>query len=1193
MKQLWIIATILIMVISAYATEIVTYHEDFENGATGWQMIDGSVSPNSWHIYNYGSTQGTVWWMGDPALASGSNIGGYHNHQYLVLDTPARTISAATANLSFKMRLGLEDVGGAGEYDGWDSFNVRISTNNGATWSVISGTPDYHFNSSYAFGSIHGEGTGVPGWGGIVSTWTSASFNLAAYIGQSVKIRFAFASDTAYSTAEQPDMFGVMLDDISLGGYINSGVNDGHMTVSSLVPIGGQLWHVATDTSAPSPAHAMVNQNTNGSYNTNMLNYLISPPITLPDAGGIRADFMLMGSFTDNGTFPNVDYFGWEISPNDGLNWYPMSNPYNDPNGFNYVYNDAPATWSGMIANFSLDGVISDYAGQTVKFRWYFKSNDTANGTGIRIDDFKIFCDLPQSPPENLGGMVIGSNVYLSWDAPGSGGGGGEEGWISYCGENYNSIGTNGAADFSVAAKWDAIGVENSIYPYVGMNITKIRFWPNEAACSYSLRVWAGGSNTLVLDQSVNSPIIGAWNEITLNTPYQIPPATSIMAGYRCNTSTGFPAGLDGNPTVDGYGNMIYMGSWQTLSSLASIDGNWNIQVYVTDAQGREYLLGESPQTINHNAGSLQNTNTARQLRNPNYYNIYRDDIQVATVPGDITEYTDSGVNSGTHSYYVTAVTNGLESPPSATIIVFVAAANLQESAFDDGSAELALTIPSTKQMAVLHDTFSNHHLTLHRAKIYIQNLNLSALIVRVIEENEYTGLPDNLMAQTTVAASNLVQGWNYIQMPSPLVIPSGRFYLGILVATNAHGIGVDTSSGGHSYTNVSGVWAPYDGGEIMIRAIVETQGMMLEIPLVEGWNLCSLNLNPDDNSLPGVFGDISAYVSQVKGTDGIYIPGNPYSSLTNLSEGKAYNIQMTNPATWVVNGNPIPGDSPIPLTDGWNLAGYLPQTPMNVQTAISSIAPWLNQVKGLDGVYIPENPYSSLTTMEPGKGYWIKLDGAHDLIYPQRAGMVSKAPAQNTNAHPKVLPYSMTLLARCNWADAGDILLAKSGNEMRGAQKLTSPEGFPAALIQIYCGDSEEDISLSIQKPDGTIIPVANSLTSQPNGILGSYPNFVELVKGDGTSESPAMQNMLMGTYPNPFNPSTTISFSIAEDDCPVNISIYNLKGQKIQTIADGEFPSGNHRIVWNAEKFGSGLYIISFRAGSYHKTTKAVLTK
>jgi hypothetical protein len=594
------------------------------------------------------------------------------------------------------------------------------------------------------------------------------------------------------------------------------------MTWSSMVPLGGQLWHIATDAAAPSPTHVMKNQNDNNTYNPNMLNYLVSPSITLPTDGDIRADFMIMGLFTDPGTFPDVDYFGWEISPDNGTTWNAMSNPYANPDGNNYVYSDAPDVWMSMVDSYSLDGFITDFAGQTVKFRWYFKSNDTVDGTGIMIDDFKIINDVFIAPPENLEATVDGANVQLAWDAPGSGGGGGEEGWLTYAGDNDDSIGTGGVADFSVAAKWDAIGAENSIYPYVGMNITKIQFWPNEAQCEYAVRLWTGSANTLVVDQAVANPTIGAWNEITLTTPYTIPAATSIMAGYRCNAQTGYPAGIDGGPTVDGYGNWINLGGWDTLTSAASIEGNWNIKVYVADADGREYVLGELPETPSFANAELQKVPSTRANRSVNSYRIYRDGVMIDELTGDALEYTDMNVEGGLHNYYVTAMYGANESPASNSQIVMVIPADHEESMFDDGTAEAALNLPSPQQMAVYHDTFSNTSVTLKYASVYVETVNTAQIVLRVFGVNQETGMPGEMIGtQIQYPAANVVQGWNYIPIPDERVIPSGRFFLSLLCTPNHHDIGVDTSANGHSYITTTNTWGAYDEGEIMLRAIV------------------------------------------------------------------------------------------------------------------------------------------------------------------------------------------------------------------------------------------------------------------------------------------------------------------------------------------------------------------------------------
>lgn len=830
MKTRWLIILALTFVTAMFANsagnryEVVHWQEDFESGATGWTHYDGAESPNNWHVYNAGGTQGNVWWMGDPALASGANIGGYYDHQYLVLDTPARTLTAGNATLTFKLRYNVEATAGAtAPYTGWDAANVRISTDGGTTWTPITGTPAYNMTSSYAFGFEHGEGPNIPGWGGTLTTWTDATFNLSAYVGQSVKIRFAFASDPAYCTQDAPAMFGVMVDDIAFGGYTNNGTDDGQMTWTSLVPLGGDLWHIATDPAAPSPTHIMRCQNQQGSYNINMLNYLVSPPIELPGSGDIRVDFMIMGGFTDPNTFPEVDYFGWEISPNDGMNWYAMSNPYGSATGTNYVYSDAPDVWSSMTASYSLDGFITDYAGETIRLRWYFKTDaDTPSGIGIMIDDVKVYNDIFIAAPENLAATVSGSNVTLNWSNPG-GGGGGEPGWLNYDGENAgNSIGTGAVADFDVAAKWDPVG-EHGISPWVGMNITKIKFFPAEptSMSTYTLRIWTGGAGNLVYEQAVASPTIDAWNEIVLTTPWTIPSGTIVMAGYRVNTTGGYPAGCDEGPQVEGYGNMIRMNNaWTTLSALsATLTYNWNIRIYVTDATGREYEITQLPINEQINSGTLMAT-TNRVNRDVTAFKIYRDQVQIDQVPGTQLTYTDMNVDGGLHTYYVTAMYGANESTASNVVSAFVLPAMHAELSHDDGTAEQGISVGSTRQMAVKHSY--NGSVTVKYAKIFVHTPGAAGIIVRVYDNDGASGMPGTQLAQYQYPAASIVPGWNYVTLPAGIVVADGQFYIGILETTNASQIGLDTSSNGYSYQRLTTLWEPVSTGEIMIRAIVE-----------------------------------------------------------------------------------------------------------------------------------------------------------------------------------------------------------------------------------------------------------------------------------------------------------------------------------------------------------------------------------
>jgi len=381
---------------------------------------------------------------------------------------------------------------------------------------------------------------------------------------------------------------------------------------------------------------------------------------------------------------------------------------------------------------------------------------------------------------------------------------------------------------------------------------------------------------------------------------------------------------------------------------------------------------------------------------------------------------------------------------------------------------------------------------------------------------------------------------------------------------------------------------------------VMGTTGSNQNIPLSSGWNLISLNVSPPDHTLDVLLAPIINQVQQIKGTDGVYIHNNPFSTLAALTDGRAYHILMSNPVNWTVSGAPIPVSTPIPLSDGWNLAAYFPTTPLVVTEAMSCISEWLIQVKGTDGVYIPGNPYSTLTTMYPGKGYWIKVNGAHNLIYPGGAKAVS-APSipirkEKEREQVKVLSNSLTLLARCNAAEEGDYLLARVEGELRGKEKFISPEGFPAVLMQVYTEMSGEEISFSLLKPDGSEIVLVTTLISEPGAILGDYPEFVVL-ESTSIEDQVIIPTQLKGCYPNPFNPSTTIVFSIGEET-QVNIDIYNLKGQKVRHLTSESFSRGEHKLLWDGKddqgrKVASGIYFAEMRTPHYKKHIKMIMTK
>jgi hypothetical protein len=88
-----------------------------------------------------------------------------------------------------------------------------------------------------------------------------------------------------------------------------------------------------------------------------------------------------------------------------------------------------------------------------------------------------------------------------------------------------------------------------------------------------------------------------------------------------------------------------------------------------------------------------------------------------------------------------------------------------------------------------------------------------------------------------------------------------------------------------------------------------------------------------------------------------------------------------------------------------------------------------------------------------------------------------------------------------------------------------------------------------------------------------------------------------IASNYPNPFNPSTTIAFSIPEPGA-VKLTIYNLKGQQVKEILNGDLPKGHHKAIWDGKdshnrSVSSGIYCIRLESGGKVSTRKAMLMK
>ena len=122
--------------------------------------------------------------------------------------------------------------------------------------------------------------------------------------------------------------------------------------------------------------------------------------------------------------------------------------------------------------------------------------------------------------------------------------------------------------------------------------------------------------------------------------------------------------------------------------------------------------------------------------------------------------------------------------------------------------------------------------------------------------------------------------------------------------------------------------------------------------------------------------------------------------------------------------------------------------------------------------------------------------------------------------------------------------------------------------------------------------VTAMGELLSEP-----AFSNAVAKVVSDSDMDSIPLVTALNANFPNPFNPETTIRFSVATDS-PVTIEIYNIRGQRVITLVDDVFTAGRYQAVWrgidgNGRTVGSGIYFYRMRAGEFVETRRMILLK
>lgn len=300
-----------------------------------------------------------------------------------------------------------------------------------------------------------------------------------------------------------------------------------------------------------------------------------------------------------------------------------------------------------------------------------------------------------------------------------------------------------------------------------------------------------------------------------------------------------------------------------------------------------------------------------------------------------------------------------------------------------------------------------------------------------------------------------------------------------------------------------------------------------------------NFDLNTGINNLEinsGIISDANVYLNQVNAfNDEVFVSGGAYTYVT----GSSTTVSSFNTSNFLqVDINKYPSNA-LFLSGGVDVSGSLKDY-VNVVRSLSSSG------NGYD-----LSKYSSVRFEASGSG-------ALDVL------LVMTNTKDNNYYHFTVNLSSASKEYVINFSDF---------KELYGSQT-----AFDASKI---C-----DVAFSMTSIAN---PGMNNFSFEVKNIAFYTPGSVTAV--DDISSTPKEFNLAQN-YPNPFNPSTTIQFTVAKQE-HITLIVYNLLGQEVKKLVDGELNVGKHSITFNADYLASGIYFYKLIGNSVNITKKMILMK
>ena len=190
-----------------------------------------------------------------------------------------------------------------------------------------------------------------------------------------------------------------------------------------------------------------------------------------------------------------------------------------------------------------------------------------------------------------------------------------------------------------------------------------------------------------------------------------------------------------------------------------------------------------------------------------------------------------------------------------------------------------------------------------------------------------------------------------------------------------------------------------------------------------------------------------------------------------------------------------------------------------------------------------------------------------------------------------KESPNKLTISAAANTSIKIQWKNNTSGSDSIVIERKVSPS---ANFVSIASVAPAATVFIDTTTSAGTAYYYRLSVNVKDSIIAQSYPirMTAKLTATSVAAENAPLRYQLSDNYPNPFNPSTTISFQIPQR-FHVTLKVYDVIGREVAVIFSGELEAGSYTRQWNAAAFSTGVYFYRLQAGTFSQTKRLVLLK